>query len=550
MWSRHPSLKARRSQDPETWMTCIGRVYTGMGGAFSTPLFEASGQASSWESHSHDRLPAHGVRHSEHVGNLDIGDAVFDEFQPFRPRSSSTMDTLLPHPAPTSPTNTASPSLDGLEGTPAVQSPNPSGTSVLAHASPRSALLNRRLRWKASQDLRELISKETVEWLKGLAKADCVFIELHPNAKQPKRRYDYYIDLVRPRKRASIQRPRFWLQKGSGVGIIPAGDIWILDVDEPTLVKKVIEDLMDARIFAPRVLTPSGGAHFYFRFPANFPLEGMKNHINHPKDSDGHKMPMDFKLGTRTHVVAPGTQINGRPYEPQTPWVQPPVLDPHFFLPDGQFWHSPKEPYAKDDRPRSKRIGAACAYLRSKAPISISGMGGRRTLAHVAAFIVAFLDLDPALACSLLTDGEPSWNSRCRYPDGTPYPWSADELWNACKSAVDAVPAAGVKLLKERQARQHRDQFLAAFIKILGDAHGAASTWVMVNELHARFKAWSGEVVTATAFGRALTKAGFQRRKATRAKIQVLDGIDPSRLATLLPTHPINTNLLHMETPA
>lgn len=458
------------------------------------------------------------------------------------------MDTLLPHPAPTSPTNTASPSPDGFEGTPAVQSPNPSGTSVLAHASPRSALLNRRLRWKAWQDLRDSVPTETWDWLKGLSRAGCTFIELLPNTKRSVHRWDYYTHTtIRPRKRASIKHPRIWLARDSGVGILLPNDIWVLDVDDPAWVARIEEELLDSMIIPLFVRTPSGGAHFYFRFPADFPLEGMKNHLNHPKDSDGIVMPVDFKLGTRTLLVAPGTSRGKKRYEPAIPWRQPPVMDPRFFLPEGPFWQPQKEPYAKDDRSLPKRIGAACAYLRSKAPISISGMGGRRTLAHVAAFLVAFLGLEPALAHRLLTYGEPSWNSRCRYPDGTPYPWLADELWNACKSAVDAVPAAGVRLLKERQARQHRDQFLATFIKILGDAHGAASTCVTVNELHARFKAWSGEVVTATAFGRALTKAGFQRRKATRAKIQVLDGIDPSRLATLLPTHPINTNLLHME---
>ena len=162
-------------------------------------------------------------------------------------------------------------------------------------------------------------------WLEGLASLGCTFMELIPGTKRTCGPWARYTRQVHEMGLASAQA---WLGKGSGVGILPAAPLWILDVDSAPQVERITSDLLDTGIIPRMVKTPSGGAHFYFRFPESFPLEGLKNHVCHPRDDDGTKLEMDFKLGLRTLLVAPGTVRKGKAYDPASPWSLPPVVDP------------------------------------------------------------------------------------------------------------------------------------------------------------------------------------------------------------------------------
>ena len=378
----------------------------------------------------------------------------------------------------------------------------------------------------------------TSEWLGGLAGYDCVFMELIPGEKRTKRSWAFYEKLHKRNGGPCLGRAYQWLNQGSGLGILLRGGLWVLDVDSCPQMERVVSTLLDARVMPPYVRTPSGMAHYYFRLPAEFQLLGkVKNHLCHPMDPDGVKQKMDFKLGPRTLLVAPGTMRKGTLYTPGTPWREPPVLDPRFFLPSGAFWMPPNRPFAVDDRPLKNRIARACYYLRFMAPVSVAQDGGRKALVTVTAHLVAFLQLDPALAYHLLTHGYPPWNSRCRFKDGSPYPWSQEELWRACCDAVDSVPQGGLKLFQRNRAREQRDRALSTFMDILKQAQtspssGSARVWVQ--DLHSRFQNWSQKLITDTAFGIALRKHGFNRVKFTKAKLAAVEGIDLIMLDSLL----------------
>jgi len=270
------------------------------------------------------------------------------------------------------------------------------------------------------------------EWLEGLASHGSVFLDLIPNGKRPIRSWKLFEDMHSRNGGSCLTQAHQWLTEGKGLGFLPRGTLWVLDVDAPNKVERILCTLREYEVSPPWVRTPSGGAHLYFCFPTEFTRIGLKHHVCHPLDEDGCKLPMDFKLGPRTLIVAPGTQNEGKHYWPATPWTDPPILDPRFFLPLGAFWNSPKRPFAICERPFESRIARACAYLQSaKTPVSVSHSGGHKTLSSVCAHLVAFLQLDPALAFYLLTHGPNPWNLRCRAQDGSPYPWSADELWKA-----------------------------------------------------------------------------------------------------------------------
>lgn len=386
------------------------------------------------------------------------------------------------------------------------------------------------------------ISPLVREWLEGLAAFKVVFVEIQANQKHPRRPLQVYEDHHRRRGASCIGLAVEWLRRGSGLGFLPNGDLWVLDVDLPEAVDRVLDQLAEARIMVPFLKTPSGGAHFYFRMPEGFREEGkrrgfgrMKNHLCHPLDADGFRQPMDFKLGHRTLVVAPGTLRNDILYEPQTPWMEPPVLDPRQFCPEGEFW-MPNQPFLVDERPLKNRISRACAYLKRVAPVSISGRNGHKSLATVATYLVPYLQLDPHLAVYLLLHGEPSWNSRCRYPDGTPYPWNPGELMRACTDATDVIPAAGVRDYERACRKKTRNHTLSHFLRKLEAARilPPREGRISVQELREIFEAWSGETLSSKIFGDALSRDGIPTVLFTKARIKGVPGVDREHLDHLL----------------
>ena len=174
-------------------------------------------------------------------------------------------------------------------------------------------------------------------WLDGLASYGCVFVELLPGKQWTRRERAVYERAYLQNGGSCLEEAHRWLASGRGPGILPRDPLWVLDMDHSHLVQQVMSDLAAAGIIIPWVRTPSGCAHFYFRLPDEFRRERLKNHLIHPKDAEARVLPADFKFGPRTLVVGPGTRRSGNEYRPQSPWFDPPVLDPAFFLKGGAF---------------------------------------------------------------------------------------------------------------------------------------------------------------------------------------------------------------------
>ena len=278
------------------------------------------------------------------------------------------------------------------------------------------------------------------------------------------------------------------------------------------------------------------GAHFYFRLPDDLPAKNLKNHVCHPLDPDGVKRPMDWKFGPRTLLVAPGTLRKGNRYEPQTPWFNPAEVDPRLFLRDGKFWKEERL-FAVDERPLKSRFFRARNYLRNQAPVSVSEEGGRRVLRSVATHLIVFLGLDPALAFHLMTHavgGGLPWNERCRYSNGSPYPWDLHTLYLACERAVDGVPEAGVKEYGRRLERESCRERLRIFVERVVQCRMAGSAFLSTRNLLERFEAWSGQRTSAEILTPMLLEAGFQRYRYGRQKVRGFLGIDAFRLGMCL----------------
>ena len=367
-------------------------------------------------------------------------------------------------------------------------------------------------------------AEEIHGWLQGLAGTGCTFVEVPPGTKHPKKKLDAYRHQVGQLGLSSALR---WLGEGMGLGILPRSPLWILDADSREEVERIVSVLLDAHIAPLMVRTPSGGAHFYFILPDGFPIQGLKAHVLHPLDADGVVMAADFKFGPDTLLVAPGSMRKGRQYEPSSPWRTPPVADPRMFLPGGAFWFAPPRTFLVNTRPLHDRLAAARYYLGRKAPVSVSGKHGHRTLAGVASHLVVFLDLSPAMAASLLVSGPSPWNCRCTNPDGSPYPWSASELRTACDAAVGTVPAAGVKAFERQEEGKRLKVGLGAFIAVLKESLTLPDTKrVPVARVGRTFRWFGQSGFTPKRLGVELSSHGVKRKMATHARIQSIPALD------------------------
>lgn len=361
------------------------------------------------------------------------------------------------------------------------------------------------------------------DWLAGLANYGSTFLQLPKDKKQTVRSWDTFRKFTGNR---GLAMARQWLSKGYGVGILPGPGLWVLDSDSPTASAWIEETLLDAGIIPLAVKTQGKGKHFYFRFPEGFPMENLKNHVCHPKDADGLKFDADWKLGSRTMLVAPGTIYEGRPYQPLAVWREPPRVDPRMFLPEGEFWRESR-PFMTDDRPLKDRRARARTYLPGRAPISECGRGGHKALGGVAAHLVAFLRLDPYAAASLMLR---LWNGRCVDLEGNPCPWTKQEILSACEHAVDAIPAAGVKEW-ERFQRALDDKLRLTFrVDAIKRALTNRKTAVPVATVLEWFQ-WLGlPDLTKKHLSDATNEAGIERARVTRRKLWAIRGLDQWRL--------------------
>jgi len=320
-----------------------------------------------------------------------------------------------------------------------------------------------------------------LEFLEGLASFKVVFVKLAPGQKHTIGGWDQYINAHEQHGGSRLDHALQWLDKGFGVGFLPRNRLWAVDLDRSNTAQglPMLERLENFQVetmrFGPRVTTPSGGEHVYFRLPEDIDLSLLKNHVCHPKDEDDTPQEWDFKLGPRTLMVAPGTSRmlsdgSTTSYRPSTLWIDPAVCDPRWIVPGLPILNSPPEPFTVSLRSLEDRIARAVTFLGRRARRSVrhSGGGGHQALWQVAVHLVAYLGLDPGLAVHLLThpDGQ-SWNDRSVDVEGKRAPWSIRELYEACSDAVDDVPPFGIKEYKEIQARRRVEARLDDFTDLL-----------------------------------------------------------------------------------
>ena len=318
------------------------------------------------------------------------------------------------------------------------------------------------------------LDKNTISSLEGIASYDCVFMELQRGKKMPTRPWDYFEQLHYRRGQSCIELAVHWLKQGSGVGYLLRNRLGGIDCDSMDTVRRVVQFSQQRGIQFPQTRTPSGGRHFLFEIPGDIEYKKLKHHVCHPKEN-GVIVPWDFKLGTRTMLVAPGTiryddagnQI-GR-YKP-SPWMQPPILDPGDLAPSLDIYRD-MTPFVRDTHPLRDRKMGAMTYLRCSAPVSM-GKGGRSAMREVSRHLVSWYDLDPHLALHFMTVSKgngkyPSWNSRCVDASGKPYPWRESILLSTLYASVDGPSDYGIAEYKRQEEREFVRWCLPTFFSIL-----------------------------------------------------------------------------------
>lgn len=175
------------------------------------------------------------------------------------------------------------------------------------------------------------------------------------------------------------------------------------------------------------VRTTSGGYHCYFYGP------------------DSSNAPLAAGVDVRSHngyVVAPGSTIDGRPYEVindrELAWVPlsvEPLLQPVYVRP---------EEALTDTRDSEASVSAAIRYLQS-APPAIEGARGDDTTFVVACRLVREMALSPTTAYTLLAE---HYNPRCSPP------WELEDLWNKVQNA-SSYGTAAIGLLTPEVAFAH-----------------------------------------------------------------------------------------------
>jgi hypothetical protein len=398
------------------------------------------------------------------------------------------------------------------------------------------------------------------QW-EGLGSFGVIAVQLVPDGKVTTHGWSHFLDLHDQRGQTRLDLVERWLDEGYGVGYLPRGGLYAIDCDVPKgmSVPPMQERLEDFFVstgkLCPRVTTPSGGAHFLAQLPPDLSRDHLKNHICHPT-INGERQPWDWKLYHRTLMVGPGTvrEKDGilRTYEPATRWTEPPIIHPHWIEPGLDLYLPESQPFLRCDRPLQNRIVGAVCYLKTKAPVSVDGKGGKKTLNLVAAHLVAYYDLDPALALWLLTNPEVPggcWNARCKGDGGKPYPWTKGELYDALEQAVDAVPIYGRDLYQQLRRRVERENDYDAFMDVLGHLPPPApgpEAWMFGGDLIVEFQRINNldparfDPIT---FGRKLNAAiasgrvRLERKLKGKARLAAYLGVDAHLLAQAVVRH-------------
>jgi len=320
--------------------------------------------------------------------------------------------------------------------------------------------------------------RNTISSLEGIASYGCVFLELQPGKKMPTRGWDHFEYLHDQRGESRIDLAFEWLKHGSGVGYLFRNRLAAVDCDSRETVQRVVRFGQARGIRFPMTKTPSGGRHFLFELPPTLDHASLKHHVCHPEEN-GVVVPWDFKLGTRTMLVAPGTvKFDSHGNEigryKATPWVQPPVLDPRELAPGLAIFRDTK-PFLRDPRPLLDRTMGAMTYLRLHAPVS-QGQRGRAVMHEVARRLVSWFDLDPRFALHLMTVDKPmskgsgvhvAWNNRCVDEQGKPYPWREETLLAALCAATDEPSEFGVQEYLRIEEREFFRWSLESFFSLL-----------------------------------------------------------------------------------
>lgn len=365
----------------------------------------------------------------------------------------------------------------------------------------------------------------------GLASYGVVLMDLKPGTKRPTRGWGDFDQLHQLRGKTRLDLLPPWLKKG-GAMFRPAGGLWVLDCDDGETAQTVEAWVKVHGLRCPKVRTRSGGVHFYFRYPEGFNLEGTKAHVNR---AGGKKW--DFKLSGRTALVLPGTRTEKGDYLPIAPWTPPPEVDPRDLEPSIQMFKD-TTPFLEYEGSKFRRRWGARNYLRcSWTKPAIAGKGGRKVLAEVACNLTRHYCQDPHNALAMLLREDPdglNWNQRCQGEDGTLYPWSEEELWDALMDSIDRIPSIGRNLWKQKErvrtAWESLDRFLARLERKpeLESESARSRPYVLTSDLYWAFMLSEGldddPPFGVNAFSTFLRRSGFQigREKHLSAVLDVL----------------------------
>jgi len=393
-------------------------------------------------------------------------------------------------------------------------------------------------------------------WIEGLSQWPLNFMRLGKRTRKPTGPFTRFEWARGPKGAAAAQK---WLSEGYGIAVVLGHRMWCLDCDSLPMADTVFRKLQAADI-EPLMVRTKRGVHFYGLLPLDFPLERLKPHWCHPKDTDGVVLDFDFKFGPHSYCVGPGTirHGDGITYSPMSPWPEVvPTMDPRLFLPDGLFWHpakvarqskalasseapaplqSPSMDAVEDDRPfatytrsHADALEAGKAFLRSpKRQVSISGDRGGPMLEYVTRHLCGWLKLTPAEAVGLMTAGDDSWNSRCRHKNGDPYPWTKQELLGYSKAAVGKWSEEGGREYARREADRHARETLRGYVgKVRESLVPEVTPGLPVTRLCHLFQAAGLPDLTITALGLEL------KTQAIPTKRVVVEGVKETRIPGL-----------------
>jgi hypothetical protein len=205
-------------------------------------------------------------------------------------------------------------------------------------------------------------------------------------------------------------------EKDLNIGVLTGGDLAVLDVDNKNGVDgndsldrlTIVEDLPSTF----QVETPSGGRHLYFRVSAE------------TRNSAAKLGPGLDVRGRHGFVVAPGSTIDGKPYQAES---DAPVAPAPQWLEAMFSKATPKEhsdSTAKIDLDTLDAIARATEFLTTAEP-AIEGAGGDHYTFRIAARVKDF-GISEAKALDLLLS---HWNDRCSPP------WQPDDLESKIRNA-------------------------------------------------------------------------------------------------------------------